>query len=182
MLKRYRRWREERDQLAIAIDHNVQTDPGLKQQVITEAAAALQANDRTIQQILSESSSLYKWLLASLLTLNAGAIVSLASAFKDMNGIKLAEPITFFVFGAVAAISTGVITALSYLVQGCLTGKSIAQWREVNRTALGFIAAVRFQQKQFYIALATSALTILTGIASMACFVKGALGIAAQFS
>lgn len=134
-------------------------------------------------ETLTQTVQLYKWILASLITINGGAIVALSNVADRIPTAALGEAGGWFAAGCITAVLAGLAGALSanftsgpmmesllFWVDASATGKFDADKNESNARKL---------TKRGWVTTGTA---VAIGLASLACFGLGAQNVAQHLS
>lgn len=153
-------------------DEEDEAERELVRHLAAQTAAFL---ERGMTHILSESAAMNRWLLASLLTLNGGAIVGLASAHEAFRPDAMAVAIQAFVAGNVAAVLAGVVGATSFLFISRDFGVAFAHWNAMAKSGEWDDKAVEPGDKISRKGRVAVALGYGLGLLSLGLFVAGGM-------
>lgn len=81
---------------------------------------------RTADALIADASGLFKWTLASLITLNGGAILGLANVSDKIGAGIVANSIFAFFCGCFFAVIGAIFAALSFMLYGVLLLPNLA--------------------------------------------------------
>ena len=129
--------------------------------------------DRAIAMMMTETVSLYKWILAGLLTLNGGAAAAIISSDRDLSFFT--NPLALFTVGAVLALLTALAAAISTLFLSGPAGEVLAYWVDAARTGEFGDHLAPANHKLFKRSLVCHGLSVIVGLLALGCFVAGAI-------
>ena len=129
--------------------------------------------DRAIAMMMTETISLYKWILAGLLTLNGGAAAAIIGSDRDLG--HLANPLALFISGAVLALLTALLSAISTLFLSGPAGEVLAYWVDAARTGEFGDELQPANHKLQKRSLIWHGMSVFVGILALGSFVAGAI-------
>ena len=136
-----------------------------------------------LEQSLTLTGDLNKWILASLVTLNGGAIVVLGNVAGQMAGAALSSAIVWFAAGCVLAVLTALVGALSAIATSEPLGAVLGFWMRVRSTGeFDEAENAKLIRRLTKRGLLTYGASVLLGVASLACFSVGIWTIADQIA
>jgi hypothetical protein len=139
------------------------------------ASAAAKVFEKAVagkHAVLGYQVDIAKWLLASLLVINAGALVALLNAPEKMTpGVHTAAP--WFIGGVVAAVASGLSCWANASIVSDIYDDVADPWMLVDRASWPKIDATKARNVTI-----TTVMAIGLGIASTAAFVIGCLSVA----
>jgi hypothetical protein len=129
-------------------------------------------------RLMEDTSATGRWLLGSLVTLNGGGIVAMATGREAFNIQAIAPAIYYFVFGATIAVLAALVTMIAAVMLGRDYGEANALWTQVGLTGditeEAMASAKRLKRKGLY----WSGTSIGIGLVSLLLFMAGALTLA----
>lgn len=117
-----------------------------------------------------------KWMLASLLVVNGGALVAIANA-DEVAARLFAAGGSWFVGGMVAALTSGFFAWANAAVAADVYDDISNPWALVSRSNWPAVS-----QKASHAITATTIISVVAGIVSVACFAIGAMAAGAALS
>lgn len=107
-------------------------DLGLPEDNKAAADIIIQQNSAVAVQAYGELASTYRWLLATLVSINGGAIVAVLSANDAFTNEAIVQSCAIFAAGIVAAVLTALWSALGSEAAFALVGETLGYWSLVR--------------------------------------------------
>lgn len=117
-----------------------------------------------------------KWMLASLLVVNGGALVAIANA-DEVAGKLFEAGGAWFVAGMVAALISGFFGWANAAIAAEMYDAAATPWALVNRASWPVLSP-----RMGHAITATTVLSVIIGFVSVACFTVGALAAGATLT
>lgn len=136
-----------------------------------------------LEQSLTVTSDLNKWILASLVTLNGGAIVVLGNLADRLAIAVLSNAIAWFAGGCILAVLAALVGALSAIATSQPPGETLGFWMRVRATGeFDQTENARLARRLAKRGLLTYGAAALLGILSLGCFGVGIWKAASSFA
>lgn len=132
----------------------------------------------SVNHMIQEATALYRWILASLIAANGGAVLGLANAQDMIAPEILGASVPYFVGGIVAGILAALIAAVSAQGLAGTMGAALAHWVNVALSGEGLEDANKAARQITRKGLLWQAPAFLAGFISLGLFVAGALFVA----
>lgn len=147
---------------------------------MAEAAAAqmLPLLSKGLEHSFTQTTELNKWILASLVTLNGGAMIVLGDVADQLPTGDVANALAWFTGGCVVAVIAGILGTASVVASSKPIGEAMAFWTRVLRTGeMDAAENARIAKRLMRRSLLTYGTAALVGLGSLGCFAVGSFAI-----